>query len=143
MHIDNDIIKPILQRIFLYNMRYNEDESIKGDLAIVPKGAVNLAVKETVNVRRIEFLNATANEIDAQILGKEGRAAILREVSKGLQMPVDDIIPSREKEAFRSRLAKAQQEQQPQQAQITDAAGNPAGGMDANTVMNRQTGGSG
>lgn len=143
MHIDNDIIKPILQRIFLYNMRYNEDESIKGDLAIVPKGAVNLAVKETVNVRRIEFLNATANEIDAQILGKEGRAAILREVSKGLQMPVDDIIPSREKEAFRSRLAKAQQEQQPQQAQITDVAGNPAGGMDANTVMNRQTGGSG
>ena len=143
MHIDNDIIKPILQRIFLYNMRYNEDESIKGDLAIVPKGAVNLAVKETVNVRRIEFLNATANEIDAQILGKEGRAAILREVSKGLQMPVDDIIPSREKEAFRSRLAKAQQEQQPQQAQITDAAGNPAGGMDANTVKNRQTGGSG
>ena len=82
MHIDNDIIKPILQRIFLYNMRYNDDESIKGDLAIVPKGAVNLAVKETVNVRRIEFLNATANPIDAEILGPEGRAAILRKLLK-------------------------------------------------------------
>tara|TARA_A100001035_G_scaffold100671_1_gene78801 strand:- start:1368 stop:3428 length:2061 start_codon:yes stop_codon:yes gene_type:complete len=146
MHIDNDIIKPVLHRIFLYNMRYNEDESIKGDLAIVPKGAVNLAVKETVNIRRIEFLNATGNEIDSQIIGKEGRAAILREVAKGLQMPVDDIIPSREKEAFKSRLLKAQQEQQqqqPQQAQVTDPAGNPAGGLAANTVMNRQTGGSG
>ena len=36
-----------------------------------------------------------------------------------------------------------QQAQQPQQAQVTDPAGNPAGGMAANTVMNRQTGGSG
>ena len=146
MHIDNDIIKPVIHRIFLYNMRYNDDESIKGDLAIVPKGAVNLAVKETVNIRRIEFLNATGNEIDSQILGKEGRAAILREVAKGLQMPVDDIIPSREKEAFQSRLLKAQQEmaqaQQPQQGQVTDPAGNPAGGMDANTVQNRSTGAS-
>jgi len=149
MHIDNDVIKPVIQRIFLYNMRYNDDESIKGDLAIVPKGAVNLAVKETVNIRRIEFLNATGNEIDSQILGKEGRAAILREVAKGLQMPVDDIIPSKEKEAFKSRILKAQQEQQqmqqaqqPQQAQVTDPAGNPAGGMGANTVMNRSTGAS-
>ena len=141
MHIDNDIIKPILQRIFLYNMRYNDDESIKGDLAIVPKGAVNLAVKETVNVRRIEFLNATANPIDAEILGPEGRAAILREVAKGLQMPTDDIIPSREKEAFKSRILKSQQaQQQPQEGQVTDPAGNPAGGMQGNTVMNRSTG---
>ncbi len=80
-------------------MRYDEDESIKGDVEIMPKGAVNLAVKETVNIRRIEFLNATANQIDMEIIGKEGRAAILREVAKGLQMPVDDIIPSREKES--------------------------------------------
>lgn len=147
MHIDNDIIKRVLQRIFLYNMRYSDDESIKGDLAIVPKGAVNLAVKETVNVRRIEFLNATANEFDMGIVGTEGRAAILREVSKGLQMPVDDIIPSKEKEAFKSRIVKAEQERQaakqPQQGQAVDPAGNPAGGMEGNTVMNRTTGGAG
>ena len=58
-------------------------------------------------------------------------------------MPVDDIIPSREKEAFQSRLAKAQQEMaQQQQPQVTDPAGNPAGGMAANTVQNRSTGAS-
>ena len=33
-------------------------------------------------------------------------------------------------------------EKQPQQAQVTDPAGNPAGGMDGNTVMNRSTGAS-
>jgi hypothetical protein len=142
MHIDNDVIKPIVHRQFVYNMRYDEDESVKGDVDIMPKGAVNLAVKETVNMRRIEFLNATANEMDMQIVGKEGRSAILREVAKGLQMPVDDIIPSREKESYQDRV-KAEimaQQAQAEQAQATQPDGTPKGGMEANTVGN---GGSG
>ena len=144
MHIDNEIIKPIVHRQFVYNMRYDEDESIKGDVNIVPKGAVNLAVKETVNVRRIEFLNATANEVDMQIVGKEGRAAILREVAKGLQMPVDDIVPSREKERFQDKVkAQMQAQQQAEQPTPTQPDGSPKGGMDGNTVSNRDTGGAG
>ena len=139
-HIDSDVIKPIVQRQFVYNMRYDEDESIKGDAQVVARGAVNLAVKETVNVRRIEFLNATANPIDAEILGKDGRAAILREVAKGLQMPVDDIVPSREKAAYQGRIlaaAAAQTPQQPQEATPTQPDGTPKGGMEANTVSGR------
>lgn len=142
MHIDSDVIKPIVQRQFVYNMRYDEDESIKGDAQVIARGAVNLAVKETVNVRRIEFLNATANPIDAEIIGKDGRAAILREVAKGLQMPVDDIVPSREKNAFVGRLqakAAAQAEQQ-QAATPTQPDGSPKGGQDGNTVSNRDSG---
>ncbi len=41
MHIDNDVIKPIVQRQFVYNMRYDEDESIKGDVEVIAKGAVS------------------------------------------------------------------------------------------------------
>ena len=143
MHIDSDIIKPVVHRQFVYNMRYDEDESIKGDVEILPKGAINLAVKETVNLRRIEFLNATANQVDMDIVGKEGRAAILREVAKSLQMPVDDIVPSREKGSYQTRVAqefaaaqKAQQAPTP-----TQPDGSPKGGMAANTVSNRNTGG--
>lgn len=145
MHIDSDIVKPIVERQFVYNMRYDEDESIKGDVAVVAKGAINLAVKETVNVRRIEFLNATANPFDIEIIGKDGRAAILREVAKGLQMPVDDVVPSREKTAYdqqQTALAMAAMPPQTQQASPapTDASGAPKGGMDGNTVMNRVSG---
>ncbi len=144
-HIDADVIKPIVQRQFVYNMRYDEDESIKGDAQIMARGAINLAVKETTNVRRIEFLNATANPIDAEILGKDGRAAILREIAKSLQMPVDDIIPSREKAAIMGR-AQAQAaatlaaQQQPESGTPTQPDGSPKGGMEANTVSNRVSG---
>ena len=144
MHIDSDVIKPIVHRQFVYNMRYDEDESIKGDVEILPRGAINLAVKETVNVRRIEFLNATANEIDMDIVGKEGRAAILREVAKGLQMPVDDIVPSREKSNYqtemRNKLQQEAQAQQPASPTPTQPDGSPKGGMDGNTVNNRSIG---
>lgn len=143
MHIDADVIKPIVFRQFVYNMRYDEDESIKGDVEIMPRGAVNLAVKETVNVRRLEFLNATANEIDMEIVGKDGRAAILREVAKGLQMPVDDIVPSREKEGYSARMAARAQAQQQAAPTPTQPDGSPKGGMEANTVSNRVTGGAG
>ena len=130
-------------------MRYDTDESIKGDVQIQPRGAINLAIKETTNVRRIEFLNATANPVDAEIIGKEGRAAILREIAKGLQMPVDDIIPTREKELYmlRSEANMAAQQAQAQAQQPapvpTQPDGTPKGGMQANTVMNRDTGGAG
>ena len=136
MHIDTDIIMPIVERQFVYNMRYDPDESIKGDAQVIPRGAVNLAVKETVNMRRVEFLNATANEVDMGIIGPEGRAAILREIAKGLQMPVDDIVPSREKLGYVTRVKEAAQMQQAQQSApvMLDQAGNPAGGMQAATA---------
>lgn len=147
MHIDSDIVKPIVERQFVYNMRYDEDESIKGDVHVVAKGAINLAVKETVNVRRIEFLNATANPFDIEIIGRDGRAAILREVAKGLQMPVDDVVPSREKAAYDQQQAALaasavaeMQQAQPGAPAPTDASGAPKGGMEANTVMNRTSG---
>ena len=144
-HIDSDVIKPNVQRQFVYNMRYDEDETIKGDVQVVAKGAINLAVKETTNVRRIEFLNATANPLDAEIMGKDGRAAILREIAKGLQMSVDDIIPSREKIAVTGRAA-AQAEaaaaaaQPPEKGTPVQPDGAPKGGMDGNTVSNRVSG---
>jgi hypothetical protein len=149
MHIDSDVIKPIVHRQFVYNMRYDEDETIKGDVEIMPKGSINLAVKETVNIRRLEFLNATANEIDMEIVGKEGRSAILREVAKGLQMPVDDIIPSREKEGYMTRMSAKMQleaakaEQPAGGGTPTLPDGTPKGGQDANTVSNRDTGAAG
>jgi hypothetical protein len=142
-HIDADVIKPIVHRMFVYNMRYDEDESIKGDVEIVAKGAINLAIKETVNVRRIEFLNATANPIDMEIMGVDGRAAILREVAKGLQMSAEDVVPTREKSNFINGVkakAEAAQGQQAAGPQALDPSGAPKGGREGNVVSNRDTG---
>ena len=59
-HIDQDVIKPIIRRLFLHNMRFDEDDTIKGDLEVVAKGAINMLGGEHLNVRRLEFLDRTA-----------------------------------------------------------------------------------
>lgn len=136
-HIDTDIVKPIVHRQFVYNMRYDEDESIKGDAEIIPRGATYLAVRETTDTRRLEFLNATANEFDMQILGPDGRRSILYETAKGLKMPLGDLVPSREKAGI---LVRQQQKAAAQQPAPLDPAGNPKGGEEGNVVSNQDTG---
>ena len=141
MHIDSDVIKPIVTRQYVYNMRYDLDESIKGDLQIQPRGAVNLATKETMNARRVEFLTATMNPVDMEIMGKEGRSVVLREVAKGLQMPSDDVVPSREKAAYQAKiqatLPPPSGSPPDPSAQALDPAGGPKGGKDGNMVTTR------
>jgi len=106
---------------------------------------------------RVEFLQATANPIDAEIVGMQGRANILREVAKGLSMPVDSIVPSDEELEIKEEMKKmqeqmmAQQGQAPQeitvnhsgggdQARATGPGGQPMGGQDANVASNKLTG---
>ena len=162
MHIDMDVIGPVVEAQYDWNMRYVDDGSVKGDSQTCPKGAIQLATKEQENVRRMEFLQATSNPMDSQIVGIPGRAAILREVAKGLNMPTDDIIPSKEKleqmQAQQEAQQQAQAQAQAQQAQQgqpgqqpgngqqqpapapTFPGGAPKGGQASNTVSNQNTG---
>ena len=130
MYIDADAIKPIIERQFIYNMRYDPDERIKGDVNIVPRGAANLATKEQMNARRVEFLTATANPIDAEIMGRDGRAAVLRELAKSLQLPFEEIVPTREKAALNTWVQQQQppmqQERPPGSPQLSHGAPNAA-----------------
>jgi hypothetical protein len=151
MHVDFDVIGPIVQAQYNWNMQYVDDPSIKGDCEIIPRGAVTLANREQLNVRRVEFLQATANPIDSQIVGLPGRAAILREVAKGLAMPVDDIVPTNEQLEIREELMRQQQAMQaqmqsaPQEVVVREAGpdGAPMGGDGANVVSNQITGNGG
>lgn len=151
MHIDFDVIGPLVTAQYNWNMQYIDDASLKGDCEIIPRGAVTLANREQLNVRRVEFLQATANPIDAQIVGPTGRAAILREVAKGLAMPVDDIVPTNEQIEVNQEMQRQQQmaqvaaQQAPQEVVVreTGPGGAPMGGEGANTVSNQITGNGG
>ena len=103
------IVSGIVQRLYLHNMIFDEDIYIKGDFKVVAKGAIGLIHKETLQMRRNEFLMATANPIDSQIVGPEGRAYILREVARGLQMDTEKIVPNADAMEQQKVQALAQQ----------------------------------
>ena len=111
-NIDIGVMTPLLERLYDHNMQYSDDPELKGDVQIVARGASSLINKETAQLRRNEFLAATANPIDMQIVGVEGRAAILREPAKNLDMDIDKVVPPMNK--LQQKLA-AQQAMQMQQ----------------------------
>lgn len=94
-NIDIKVLSPMLQQLYTFNMLYDEDETLKGDAQVEARGAISLMQIETLQLRRNEFLQATANPLDSQIVGPEGRAEILREVAKGLEMDTNRIVPRR------------------------------------------------
>ena len=107
-HIDKGIIEPAVDKTYIYNMLYDEDESIKGEVNIQSKGALSLFNKEQAQIRRNEFLMSTNNPTDLSIIGMKGRAALLREVTKALDMPVDEVIPSEEEIEYQAEMSQAQ-----------------------------------
>jgi hypothetical protein len=117
------IVSGIVQRLYLHNMMFDNDVYIKGDFKVVAKGAIGLIHKETLQMRRNEFLMATANPIDSQIVGPEGRAYILREVARGLQMDTEKLVPSADSmqeqriQAMAQQMAQGMVQQLAQQAQ--------------------------
>lgn len=127
--IDIHVIGPSVQGTFDWKMCYDPMADYQGDLKIVARGALSLTVKDSAQVRRNEFLAQTANGIDMQIIGLDGRAQLLRESAKSLDLNVDKIVPS--ESAMRAKQQAAAQQQAALQAPQQGTPPGPAGGTPA------------
>lgn len=130
--IDQDVIEPLIDRLYYYNMRYSDDPDLKGDVQFVARGAMSLTTKDAAQVRLNEILAATNNPTDLQIIGLPGRAEMLRKAVSTLDMNVDKIVPPT---AIINDRAKLQQLQMSAQT-----AGGGAGAQPGNSPT-PQTGG--
>jgi hypothetical protein len=117
-NIDLNAIEPLVSRLWYHNMVFSTDQELKGDVAVVARGATGLIIKETQQQRINEFLQlALTNPLVNQIVGEEAIAAMLRIAAKNLDMDTDQIVPP--PEVIRARVlaatqAAAQEKQQQQ-----------------------------
>jgi hypothetical protein len=95
-NIDRDVLEPLLAVLFDMIMLTDETNILNGDEKVRVLGVSVAVQKETQRARQLEFLQITANPIDAQIVGTKGRAAILRNVAQTIGMPGEEVVPSRE-----------------------------------------------
>lgn len=112
--IDIRLFRPLLRELFDWKIQNDPSFKYRGDLQIVPRGALSLQVKESANQARAMFLQSTANPIDLQIIGPQGRAVLLREAAKGLNLNPDDVVPSLTKLKMQQIEQAMQQQGQPQ-----------------------------
>lgn len=125
-HMDRGIITGMVERFYDFNMLYSSDQSIKGDAQVVARGAMSLVMKEQNQMRVQELLQQTANPLDMQILGIDGRAALLRRAVQGVDVGGDEVVPSDE-ELHQKEIAAQRMAQQQQTPAQLNAAGQPMG----------------
>jgi len=107
--IDKDILSPTINDLYIMQMLTDKTGMLRGDENVVVKGVSVAAAKETDRMRQLELLQLTANPIDMQIIGPEGRASLLRSVSDNVGMPYDSIVPSEQE--LMTKLAQETQTQ--------------------------------
>ena len=127
-NIDRDVYQPLLEQLFDMLMLTDQSGMLTGEEAITVQG-VNVAIqRETQRSRQLEFLQITANPIDAQIVGPKGRAAILRTVAQTIGMNGEEIIPSEEQLEQMQQQAAQQAQQQAQLGAQAQGGQAPVGG---------------
>lgn len=104
-NIDEDVIIPLIQRLYNYNMLYSDDPAVKGDLQIRARGIFNLGAEEQAQTAQLEFLQmALQNQQVSEMLGAKGLARLFRPIIKKLKLPADDIIPTEEEIEMREQM---------------------------------------
>jgi hypothetical protein len=104
-HIERDMIEPLIIAAYNYEMLYGEDESIKADAQIVARGPTGVIMRDALIQRQLEALQIITPYAPAIPALKDGIPFMLREVLKGLDLPVDKIIPDPEKQEQLQNIA--------------------------------------
>lgn len=111
-NIDRDVFEPLLQQLFDMLMLTDQSGLLSGQEQIRVMGVSVAVQRETQRARQLEFLQITANPIDAQIVGPKGRAAILRSVAQTIGIDGGEIVPTEDElEAMQAQAAAMAQAQ--------------------------------
>ena len=128
--IDIDIVATTIERTYNHNMMYDPNPDIKRDAKVVVRGTSSLVVKEQEEIRKSELLRDTNNPVDLQIMGLDGRRALLKDKLMTMtSLDADKVIPDRPIQFFPTNVKGSV----PREKEVTrDVAGNKSGGVDTN-----------
>jgi len=92
-NVDADVIEPLVTELYDMVMLTDSSGILRGDESIEVLGTQVAMQKETQRQRQLEFLQISANPMDAQIMGPRGRANVLRAVADGIGLEGEEVVP--------------------------------------------------
>jgi hypothetical protein len=117
-NVDDYLLRPLGEGLFRFNMQFDFDPEIKGDLEVKARGTESLMANEVRSQRLMQFLQVSSNPALAPFAKFQ---YIIREIAKSLDLDPDKVTNNMDEAAIQAELMKQfQQEQQQQQ-------GGPAG----------------
>ena len=120
-NVDDYLLRPLGEGLFQFNMQFDFDPEIKGDLEVKARGTESLMANEVRSQRLMQFLQVSSNPALAPFAKFQ---YIIREIAKSLDLDPDKVTNNMNDAVIQAELMKQfQQEQQTEQG--APAGANP------------------
>ena len=141
-NVDDYLLSPLAKAFYSFNMQFDFDEEIKGDLEIKARGTESLMANEVRSQRLMQFLGVVQNPVLAPFAKMD---YIIREIAKAMDLDPDKLTNSMTDAAVQAEILKKFQaenppepQQAPQQApagaQVQDTQGSGGGTIGTGTA---------
>ena len=131
-NVDDYLLAPLGKAMFSFNMQFDFDPEIKGDLEVKARGTESLMANEVRSQRLMQFLQVASNPSLAPFAKFP---YIVREIAKSMDLDPDKVTNSMEEAALQAQLIQQNAPPQPAapQAQgvpgVADTAGTGGGNI--------------
>ena len=110
-NIDDYLLRPLGEGFFQFNMQFDFDPEIKGDLEIKARGTESLMANEVRSQRLMQFLSVSANPALAPFAKFQ---YIIREIAKSMDLDPDKVTNNMDEAAVQAELMKGFQQPAPE-----------------------------
>ena len=121
-NIDDYLLAPLGKALFSFNMQFDFDPEIKGDLEVKAAGTESLMANEVRSQRLMQFLGVVQNPVLAPFARMD---YIVREIAKSMDLDPDKVANSMQRAAIQAELLKTFQASQPPAPPQGGAPGQP------------------
>ena len=109
-NIDDYLLAPLGKAFFNFNMQFNFDSDIKGDLEVKARGTESLMANEVRSQRLMQFLQVVQNPALAPFARMD---YIVREIAKSMDLDPDKVGNNMAQAAVQAEILKKFQEENP------------------------------
>ena len=109
-NVDDYLLGPIGKAFFSFNMQFDFDPEIKGDLEVKAQGTESLMANEVRSQRLMQFMQTVSNPALAPFARMD---YIVREIAKSMDLDPDKVANSMSQAAVQAEILKKFQEQNP------------------------------
>ena len=112
-NVDDYLLRPLGKAFFSFNMQFDFDETIRGDLEVQASGTESLMANEVRSQRLMQFLQVAQNPVLAPFAKMD---YIIREIAKSMDLDPDKVTNSMADAAIQAEMLKGFQAPAPQPA---------------------------
>ena len=109
-NVDDYLLGPLAKAFFHFNMQFDYDPEIKGDLDVKARGTESLMANEVRSQRLMQFLQVVQNPVLAPFAKMD---YIIREIAKSMDLDPDKLVNSIGDAAIQAEILKKFQEANP------------------------------